>query len=118
MSRPRVYLELHTFSSLNPAFIPGYAGTMEGLGQAMVYFDPAAVAHKKLPALDPAWVQETFGPGVQGVHAPRGGAGRLGGFARRLPRAHHVVWKYGRHRCPHLGSFVGLRALPQLAAAG
>jgi len=58
-------LELHTFSSLNPAFIPGYAGTMEGLGQAMVYFDPAAVAHKKLPALDPAWVQETFGPGVQ-----------------------------------------------------
>ncbi len=38
---------------------------MEGLGQAMVYFDPAAVAHKKLPALDPAWVRETFGPGVQ-----------------------------------------------------
>jgi UDP-N-acetylmuramate: L-alanyl-gamma-D-glutamyl-meso-diaminopimelate ligase len=57
-------LELHTFSSLNPAFIPGYAGTMEGLDHAMVFFDPEAVAHKKLPALDPSWVQATFGPNV------------------------------------------------------
>ncbi|MFM1884837.1 MAG: hypothetical protein RL168_1021 [Bacteroidota bacterium] len=58
-------LELHTFSSLNPAFIPGYAGSMEGLGTAIVYFDPAAVAHKKLPALDPDWVQDIFGSGVK-----------------------------------------------------
>jgi UDP-N-acetylmuramate: L-alanyl-gamma-D-glutamyl-meso-diaminopimelate ligase len=58
-------LELHTFSSLNPAFLPGYAGSLDGLDRAMVLFDPAAVAHKKLPPLAPEAVQAAFGPGVE-----------------------------------------------------
>ncbi|MEY3942130.1 MAG: hypothetical protein RIR07_1016 [Bacteroidota bacterium] len=58
-------LELHTFSSLNPEFLPGYAGSLNGLDRAMVLFDPAAVAHKKLPPLAPEAVQAAFGPKVE-----------------------------------------------------
>lgn len=58
-------LELHTFSSLNPEFLPGYAGSLNGLDRAMVLFDPDAVAHKKLPPLDPAAVRAAFGPDVE-----------------------------------------------------
>lgn len=58
-------LELHTFSSLNPSFLPGYSGTLDGLDRAMVLFDPAAVAHKKLPPLAPEAVQAAFGAGVE-----------------------------------------------------
>ena len=61
----RVVLELHTFSSLNPAFLPQYAGVMEGANEAWVYYSPAAVAHKKLPALSKADVANAFGPGVR-----------------------------------------------------
>lgn len=58
-------LELHTFSSLNPEFLPGYAGSLNGLERAMVLFDPEAVAHKKLPPLSPDAVRAAFGPGVE-----------------------------------------------------
>jgi UDP-N-acetylmuramate: L-alanyl-gamma-D-glutamyl-meso-diaminopimelate ligase len=58
-------LELHTFSSLNPEFLPGYAGSLNGLDRAMVLFDPAAVAHKKLPPLSPDAVRAAFGSGVE-----------------------------------------------------
>ncbi len=53
-------LELHTFSSLNPAFLPQYRGSMAAAGEALVYFSPATVAHKKLPPLTPARVREAF----------------------------------------------------------
>lgn len=53
--------ELHTFSSLNKAFIPQYAGAMDAVDHAVVYFDPAVVAHKRLPALDADFVAEAFG---------------------------------------------------------
>ncbi|MEZ5014925.1 MAG: Mur ligase family protein [Chitinophagales bacterium] len=46
-------LELHTFSSLNMDFIPQYAGTMSAADHRIVYFNPHAVALKKLPPLDP-----------------------------------------------------------------
>ena len=58
-------LELHTFSSLNPAFLPGYAGSLQGLDRALVLFDPDAVAHKNLPPLAPEAVLAAFGPGVE-----------------------------------------------------
>jgi len=61
----RVVLELHTFSSLNPEFLPQYAGVMEGANEAWVYYSPAAVAHKKLPALSKEDVAKAFGPGVR-----------------------------------------------------
>ncbi|KAB2814815.1 UDP-N-acetylmuramate--L-alanine ligase [Phaeocystidibacter luteus] len=54
-------LELHTFSSLNPDFLPGYAGSMDNADEAFVYFNPKAVEHKKLPPLDEEIVSTAFG---------------------------------------------------------
>ena len=53
--------ELHTFSSLNKAFIPQYTAAMDAVDHAIVYFDPAVVAHKRLPELDEAFVKASFG---------------------------------------------------------
>ena len=53
--------ELHTFSSLNKAFIPQYADAMNAVDHAIVYFDPAVVSHKRLPALDAEFVKKAFG---------------------------------------------------------
>lgn len=54
-------LELHTFSSLNPDFLPGYSGALDKADEAMVYFNPKAVAHKKLPPLEEETVAQAFG---------------------------------------------------------
>lgn len=53
-------LELHTFSSLTPEFIVGYKGAMDAADEAIVYFNPEAVAHKKLPPLSEEIVKEAF----------------------------------------------------------
>lgn len=54
-------LELHTFSSLNPDFLPQYKGALDHADKAIVYFNPKAVEHKKLPDLDPSKIAEAFG---------------------------------------------------------
>jgi UDP-N-acetylmuramate: L-alanyl-gamma-D-glutamyl-meso-diaminopimelate ligase len=54
-------LELHTFSSLNPDFLPLYAGSLDGADVPLVYFNPHAVAHKKLPELNAGQVGAAFG---------------------------------------------------------
>jgi UDP-N-acetylmuramate: L-alanyl-gamma-D-glutamyl-meso-diaminopimelate ligase len=53
-------LELHTFSSLNPAFLPQYAHCFDAPDVAAVYFNPHVLEHKRLPPLAPAAVQEAF----------------------------------------------------------
>jgi UDP-N-acetylmuramate: L-alanyl-gamma-D-glutamyl-meso-diaminopimelate ligase len=53
-------LELHTFSSLNPAFLPQYAHTFDTPDVAVVYFNPQVLEHKRLPALPPEAVQAAF----------------------------------------------------------
>lgn len=53
-------LELHTFSSLNPDFLPQYAGSLEKADVAIVYFNPNTVSHKKLPELKVEHVQQAF----------------------------------------------------------
>lgn len=53
-------LELHTFSSLNPEFLPQYAHTFDAPDVAAVYFNPQVLAHKRLPALPPEAVQAAF----------------------------------------------------------
>ena len=59
-------LELHTFSSLNPAFLPHYRGTLDIAHRAAVYYNPETVALKKLPALMPGQVRKAFGkPGLE-----------------------------------------------------
>jgi UDP-N-acetylmuramate: L-alanyl-gamma-D-glutamyl-meso-diaminopimelate ligase len=44
--------ELHTYSSLNKAFLPNYAQTMDEADVAIIYLDPHAVALKKLELMD------------------------------------------------------------------
>ena len=45
-------LELHTFSSLQKSFIPNYAGTADYVDFLIVFFDPSAIAQKRLPELE------------------------------------------------------------------
>ena len=54
-------LELHTYSSLNEGFISQYRGTLDCADRAFVYFNPHALAIKKLPPLSTATVREAFG---------------------------------------------------------
>lgn len=53
-------LELHTFSSLNPAFLPQYAHCFDAPDVAVVYFNPAVLEHKRLPPLPAASIAEAF----------------------------------------------------------
>ena len=60
-------MELHTFSSLQKNFLPHYKGSMEAADEALVYFSPAVVAHKKLPELTNEEIQTAFGNEVNVV---------------------------------------------------
>jgi len=53
-------LELHTFSSLNPAFLPQYAHCFDAPDVAVVYFNPHVLEHKRLPPLAAEAVQQAF----------------------------------------------------------
>jgi UDP-N-acetylmuramate: L-alanyl-gamma-D-glutamyl-meso-diaminopimelate ligase len=53
-------LELHTFSSLNKAFMPQYNGTMYAADRAIVYYNPEVVKHKQLPEIDKTFVSGCF----------------------------------------------------------
>lgn len=55
-----VFLELHTFSSLNREFIPAYKGSLKGADEAFIFFDPGVVKQKKLPLIEPEFVQKSF----------------------------------------------------------
>ncbi len=54
-------MELHTFSSLTKAFLPQYANTMASADEAMVYFNPQVIEHKRLEPITEADVAEAFG---------------------------------------------------------
>ena len=53
-------LELHTFSSLNPDFLPTYAGALDAADEAWVCFSPDVLKHKQLPPLSAEIVQGAF----------------------------------------------------------
>ena len=53
-------LELHTFSSLNKAFLPHYRHTMNAADEAYVFFADHTLEMKKLPPISEAEVQEAF----------------------------------------------------------
>lgn len=61
-------MELHTFSSLKKEFLPQYDGAMEAADEALVYFSPEVVAHKKLEPLAKADVENGFGGNVKVVN--------------------------------------------------
>ncbi|MDE5611314.1 MAG: peptidoglycan synthetase, partial [Odoribacter sp.] len=54
-------MELHTFSSLNADFLPQYRQTMDQADEAIVFFNPEVIRHKRLPEMTPEDVQKGFG---------------------------------------------------------
>lgn len=53
-------MELHTFSSLNKAFLSQYAGAMDKADIPIVYFNPNTLKHKKLPPISAEEVKNAF----------------------------------------------------------
>ncbi|MBI4947674.1 MAG: peptidoglycan synthetase [Bacteroidetes bacterium] len=53
-------LELHTFSSLNEDFLKEYAGSMDSADEAIVYFNPHTIEHKKLKPISEYQVKMAF----------------------------------------------------------
>ncbi|HQQ94454.1 MAG TPA: Mur ligase family protein [Bacteroidia bacterium] len=54
-------MELHTFSSLNEEFLDQYKGSMDLADEAIVYFNPHTIAHKKLKVIEPEQILKCFG---------------------------------------------------------
>jgi len=52
--------ELHTYSSLNKAFLPNYAHSMDLADTAVIYLNPHAVALKKLELMSEEMLREGF----------------------------------------------------------
>lgn len=53
-------MELHTFSSLNENFLAEYNGAMNDADEAIVYFNPHTIAHKKLKPITEEQVLKYF----------------------------------------------------------
>lgn len=54
-------MELHTFSSLNEDFLKQYEGSMSLADEAIIYFNPHTIEHKKLKAITAEQVKNAFG---------------------------------------------------------
>jgi UDP-N-acetylmuramate: L-alanyl-gamma-D-glutamyl-meso-diaminopimelate ligase len=54
-------MELHTFSSLNKNFLNEYKDSMNTADEAIVYFNPHTIEHKKLEPITSEQVKESFG---------------------------------------------------------
>lgn len=63
-------LELHTYSSLNKAFLPQYFETLKGAEEALVLYDPHALKMKKMDSLNKEDVAEAFGGMVKVFNDP------------------------------------------------
>lgn len=53
-------MELHTFSSLNENFLNEYNGSMNTADEAIVYYNPHTIAHKKLKPITETQVKAAF----------------------------------------------------------
>ena len=54
-------LELHTYSSLSPEFLPTYSQTLAPADQVFVFYDPEALKVKNRPAVAPEAIEKAFG---------------------------------------------------------
>ncbi len=54
-------MELHTFSSLNEEFLDEYRDSMLAADEAIVYYNPHTIAHKKLKPITEEQVRKAFG---------------------------------------------------------
>ncbi len=53
--------ELHTFSSLNPDFLPQYKGVLDRADRAAVFYSPHTLQMKRMAALNHQSLKEAFG---------------------------------------------------------
>jgi len=53
--------ELHTFSTLNKDFLPGYAGALDGAQRAAVFYSPHTLELKRMQPLDADFIRTCFG---------------------------------------------------------
>lgn len=53
-------LELHTYSSLDPTFLPEYKGSLDALDEAVVYYDPEALKIKGRTAIAVKDIEQAF----------------------------------------------------------
>ena len=53
-------LELHTYSSLNPDFLPHYKNSLEPLDEALVFYDPKALKIKERPVISIEEIKAAF----------------------------------------------------------
>ncbi|MBK8955590.1 MAG: peptidoglycan synthetase [Saprospiraceae bacterium] len=54
-------VELHTYSSLNPEFLPHYFGAADAADKLIIYVDQRAMEIKGMPALSPLSIESAFG---------------------------------------------------------
>lgn len=54
-------MELHTFSSLNKAFLNEYKDAMQSADEAVVFYSPQTIAHKRLEPISIQEIKEAFG---------------------------------------------------------
>lgn len=55
------FLELHTFSSLNPVFLEQYDSAMNGLDEAIVFYSEEALKIKRMEPISAEFIKEKFG---------------------------------------------------------
>lgn len=53
-------LELHTYSSLNPAFLKEYEGALDAADEALVFYSPDALAIKRMEPISAAQIAAAF----------------------------------------------------------
>ena len=56
-----VVLELHTYSSLDPAFLTQYGGALDAADQGVVFYEPEVLKIKNRAPIDPQYIKEAFG---------------------------------------------------------
>ncbi|WP_292008433.1 Mur ligase family protein, partial [Chryseobacterium sp.] len=54
------FLELHTYSSLNPVFLEQYDHAMDGLDEAIVFYSEEALKIKRMDPISPELIKEKF----------------------------------------------------------
>lgn len=84
-------LELHTFSSLNPEFLPQYRDALKGADEKVVYYSPHTLAIKKLPDLSVQLLSGYFNePDLFVATSPQELGDILKGFERKSPTV--ILW--------------------------
>lgn len=55
------FLELHTYSSLNPKFLSEYKGALDSADERVIYYNPEALKIKRMEPISPDDIRNAFG---------------------------------------------------------